>query len=188
MKITPQPLPIATLFAAFLLLTTHAFAQTDHSKEDKSKRPSKPAKASATVGDAKVTIDYSSPSLKGRKMSADLAPYGKVWRTGANEATTFEVDKDVKVEGQPLPAGKYALFTIPGESEWTVIFNKVPNQWGAFKHDEKQDALRVKVKPKKAPKMTEMLTFDVNKSGKVAMMWENTEVDFNVASAGKASQ
>ena len=178
MKITPQSLPVTTLFAAFLLLTTHTFAQ-----DDKSKRPSQPAKVSSTVGDAKVTIDYSRPSLKGRKVGTDLAPYGKVWRTGANEATTFEVDKDVKVEGKALPAGKYSLYTIPGQSEWTVIFNKVSDQWGT-KYDESQDALRVKVKPKKAPQMTEGFTMNVAKNGKVAMMWENTQVDFTVASAG----
>ncbi|MBC7921632.1 MAG: DUF2911 domain-containing protein [Ferruginibacter sp.] len=182
MKTNFQPLPVAALFAAFLLLTTQAFAQ-----DDKSKRPSPPAKISSAVGDAKVTIDYSRPSLKGRKVGTDLAPYGKVWRTGANEATTFEVDKDVKVEGKTLPAGKYSLYTIPGESEWTVIFNKVSDQWGT-KYDEGQDALRVKVKPKKAPQMTEVFTMNVAKSGKVAMMWDNTEVDFTVASAGKASQ
>ncbi len=152
-------------------------------QDDKSKRPSPPAKVTEKVGNTTVTIDYSRPSVKGRKIFGEMEPYGKVWRTGANEATTFEVSNAVNIEGQPLPAGKYGLFTIPGENEWTVIFNKVPNQSGAFNYDEKQDALRVKVKPKKTAKPTEMLTFNINKNGQVAMLWENTEVNFKVSPA-----
>jgi hypothetical protein len=161
--------------------------QTTKAPEDKSKRPSPPAKATATVGGATVTIDYSRPSVKGRKIFGELEPYGKVWRTGANEATTFEVNKDVKIEGQTLAAGKYGLFTIPGETEWTIIFNKTANQWGAFKYDASQDVLRVKVKPKKLAQLTDVFTINLDKSGKVAMMWENTEVDFTVTSSGKSS-
>jgi hypothetical protein len=152
-------------------------------QDDKSKRPSPPAKVTEKVGNTTVTIDYSRPSVKGRKIFGELEPYGKVWRTGANEATTFEVSNAVTIEGKTLPAGKYGLFTIPGENEWTVIFNKVANQWGAYEYKEDQDALRVKVKPKKTPKPTEMLTFNINKNGQVAMMWENTEVNFKVSPA-----
>ncbi|MBC6989888.1 DUF2911 domain-containing protein [Hymenobacter sp. BT491] len=167
--------------------TTTTQTQTTKAPEDKSKRPSPPAKVSAMVGAANVTIDYSRPSMKGRKIFGGLEPYGKVWRTGANEATTFETSKDVKIEGQALPAGKYALFTIPGETEWTVIFNKTADQWGAFKYDAAQDALRVKVKPKKTAQPTEVFTINLDKSGKVSMLWENTEVDFTVSSAGKST-
>ncbi len=110
-----------------------------------------------------------------------------MWRTGANEATTFEVNNDVTVEGKALPAGKYSLFTIPGQNEWTIIFNKEPKQWGAYKYDEKKDALRVTVKPKKAPKMTEQFTINVNK-GTVAMLWENAQVDFKVAPSTGGAQ
>ncbi|GGF07838.1 DUF2911 domain-containing protein [Hymenobacter cavernae] len=169
------------------LAQTTTATQTTKAPEDKSKRPSPPAKATATVGGATVTIDYSRPSVKGRKIFGTLEPYGKVWRTGANEATTFEVSKDVKIEGQTLPAGKYGLFTIPGETEWTIIFNKTADQWGAYKYDAAQDALRVKVKPKKTAQLTEVFTINLDKTGKVAMLWENTEVDFTVSSGGKSS-
>ncbi len=174
----------ATLWVALMLLTATGFAQ-----DDKSKRPSPPAKATGKVGNTTITIDYSRPSVKGRKVWSEpnLAPYGKVWRTGANEATTFEVNNDVTVEGKALPAGKYSLFTIPGQNEWTVIFNKVSKQWGT-QYDEIKDALRVKVKPKKAPKMTEQFTINVDNKGTVAMLWENAQVDFKVAPSTGGAQ
>jgi hypothetical protein len=162
---------LALLFGLFI----QSFAQ-----DDKAKRPSPPAQASTTVNGKTITIHYGQPSVKGREVWGKLVPYGQVWRTGANEATTFEVDQDVKIEGKPLPAGKYALFTIPNEQEWTLIFNKVPNQWGAFKYDSQQDVLRVQVKPQKAPQFTEMLSFQLKKNGKVALTWENIKVGFQV--------
>lgn len=150
-------------------------------QDDKSKRPSPPAKVTETTNSgAVITIDYSQPAVKGREIGKDIAPYGKVWRTGANEATTFEVSKDVKVEGKSLPAGKYGLFSVPNKEEWVIIFNKTPNQWGAYKYAEADDALRVNVKPTKAPQFTERMTFTVDKSGKVALLWGNEQVSFNV--------
>jgi len=182
-------LGLALFLCAAATTASHAQATTTTTKapEDKSKRPSPPAKVTANVGGATVTIDYSRPSMKGRKIFGGLEPYDKVWRTGANEATTFEASKDVKIEGQALPAGKYALFTIPGENEWTIIFNKTASQWGAFKYDASQDALRVKVKPKKLAQPTETFTINLDKAGKVAMMWENTQVDFTVSGSGKSA-
>ncbi|RYU83300.1 DUF2911 domain-containing protein [Hymenobacter persicinus] len=168
------------LFAAALLLSGHAYAQDNKMPEDKSKRPSPPATVTTTVGAATVTIDYSRPAMKGRKVFGELVPYNAVWRTGANEATTFTVDKPVKIEGQTLPAGKYALFTIPTATEWTIIFNKTANQWGAFKYDPKQDALRVKVKAKKTAAPVEQFTITADKAGKVSLMWENSQADFMV--------
>nr|WP_254245135.1 DUF2911 domain-containing protein [Hymenobacter sp. BRD67] len=103
-----------------------------------------------------------------------------MWRTGANEATTFTVSKAVKIDGQPLAAGSYALFTIPGKAEWTIIFNKTAKQWGAFKYDAKEDALRVKVKPKTLASPVEQFTITADKNGKVALMWGKTEADFMV--------
>jgi hypothetical protein len=126
-----------------------------------------------------ITIDYSQPSVKGREIGKDIAPYGKVWRTGANEATVFEVSKDVMVEGKALPAGKYGLYSIPGKEEWVIIFNKTWKQWGT-NYTEADDALRVNVKPGKAPAFTERMTFNVDKSGKVSLLWGNEEVDFSV--------
>ncbi|MCS3795325.1 DUF2911 domain-containing protein [Niastella sp. OAS944] len=165
-----------------LLLSAIAFVTLGiKAQDDKSKRPSPPAKVTETISNGTViTIDYSQPAVKGREIGKEIAPYGKVWRTGANEATTFEVSKDVKVEGKSLPAGKYGLFTIPNKEEWVVIFNKTPNQWGAYKYAESDDVLRVKVKPTKAPQFTERMTFNVDKSGKVSLLWGNEEVDFSV--------
>jgi hypothetical protein len=164
------------LLSAIALVTISVQAQ-----DDKSKRPSPPAKATETIASgAVITIDYSQPSVKGRTIGKEIAPYGQVWRTGANEATVFEVSKDVKVEGKALSAGKYGLFSIPNKEEWVIIFNKTPNQWGAYKYAEADDVLRIKVKPTKAPQFTERMTFTVDKSGKVALLWGNEQVAFNV--------
>lgn len=151
--------------------------------EDKSKRPSPPAVAKADVRGTEVAIDYSRPSLKSRAVFGEkspLAPVGEVWRTGANEATTFTVSKPVKINGQPLAAGTYGLFTIPGPSEWTIIFNKTAKQWGAYEYKAADDVLRVKAKPKQVTTSAEQFTINVDKSGKVAMLWGTTEVDFQV--------
>lgn len=162
--------------STMVLMVTVACGQ-----DDKSKRPSPPAKVSETISSgATVTIDYSQPSVKGRTIGKEIAPYGEVWRTGANEATVFEVSKDVTVEGKPLPAGKYSLFTIPNENEWVIIFNKTWQQWGAYKYSDKEDALRVNVKPGKAPQPQEKMTFNIDKSGKVSLLWADKEVDFAV--------
>ena len=176
-------LPLAAFAGAALLLhTTTALAQGTM-PEDKSKRPSPPAEVKTTVGSTDLTIDYSRPSLKGREAfgaKSPLAPAGEVWRTGANEATTFTVNKPVKINGQALAAGSYALFTIPGPTEWTVIFNKTAKQWGAFKYQDKDDALRLQVKPKTVAAPVEEFTITADKSGKVAMLWGKTEADFVV--------
>ena len=163
-----------------MLLLTGAFT-TLHAQDDKSKRPSPLLEAKATVGDLHIDIDYGSPAVKGRKVWGGLVPYGEVWRTGANEATTFEVNKDVEIEGQKLSAGKYSLFTIPGEKEWTLIFNKEASQWGAYNYKVEEDALRVTLKPEKVKEMSERLTFKINeKTGKVTLYWENIAVPFMV--------
>jgi hypothetical protein len=164
---------------SFLLVALNVFAQ-----DDKSKRPSPPAlaKESLTNG-TNVSIDYSQPSVKGRTIGKDLEPMpGKVWRTGANEATVFEISKDVKINGQALPAGKYGLFTIMSEddNEWTIIFNKTWDQWGAFNYNASDDALRVKVKSTKAPQFTEKMTFTIGKDGTVTLLWGDKQVNFQI--------
>jgi hypothetical protein len=169
---------------SFLLLTiATATMLCACGQDDKSKRPSPPAQAKETISSgAVVTIDYSQPSVKGRTIGKDLEPMpGKVWRTGANEATTFEISKPVKVEGKELPAGKYALFTIANDNEWTIIFNKTAKQWGAYDYKEADDALRIKVKPAKAQQFAEKMTFSVNKNGIVSLFWGDTKVDFTVS-------
>lgn len=167
------------LLGLFFMVATLAFGQ-----QDKAQRASPPATASGKIGTAQVTINYSSPAVKGRKIFGEKEPYGKVWRTGANEATTITFDKDVMIEGQSLKAGTYALFTIPNQNEWTVIFNKTAEQWGAFKYDQAQDALRVKVKPLNSKELTERLQFEVTPKGKnagtVTIKWENAQVPIRI--------
>lgn len=183
MRFLSPTLPVAALAGAALLLGSYAAHAQDQMPEDKSKRPSPPAEVKTTVGRTDVTIDYSRPSLKGREAFGEktpLAPAGEVWRTGANEATTFTVSKPVKINGQALPAGTYGLFTIPGPTEWTIVFNKTAKQWGAYKYDAKEDALRVKVKPVALAQPVEQFTINADKSGKVALMWAKTEADFTV--------
>ena len=183
MKTLTRKFPALLSLLFGLVLSSGALAQTTAPPEDKSKRPSPPATAAATVAGVTVTINYRRPSVKGRPIFGGLVPYGQVWRTGANEATTFEVNKPVKINGQPLPAGKYGLFTIPTATAWTVIFNKTSAQWGAFKYDEKQDALRVQVKPTKTAAPVEQFAVSLNKTGKVTMQWETAAAAFTVAAA-----
>jgi hypothetical protein len=136
------------------------------------------ATAAGKVGDAEITINYSSPSVKGRTIWGELVPYGKVWRAGANEATTFETSKDITVEGKTLPAGKYSLFAVPGENEWQILFNSQTGQWGT-QHDAAKDVLTVSVKPRASSSMTERLLYDVNGSGFV-LKWDKLEVPVSI--------
>ncbi len=140
---------------------------------------SPPAKIEGSIAGKSIVINYAQPAVKGRKIWGDLVPFGKVWRTGANGATTITFDKDVKIEGQALKAGKYAIFTIPTETEWTFIFNSKTEQWGAYEYSDKDDVLRVKVKPGKSAAFNERMTFAVD-AKKVNFMWENLETGFTV--------
>jgi hypothetical protein len=131
------------------------------------------------VAGANISIRYGSPYVKGRKIWGGLVPYGKVYRTGADSATTFTTDKNIMVEGKALPAGKYSFFVIPLEKgKWTVIFNKTAEQWGAFKYDQAKDQLRVMVMPK-ANKMSESLTYVITKSG-FSMDWDKISIPVSV--------
>lgn len=165
--------------AASLMSFTKLQAQDT---EDKSKRPSPPAMVSQKIkSGATITIDYSQPSMKGRTIGQDVEPMdGQVWRTGANEATVFETDQDLKIEGETLPAGKYALFTIFDKGDATVIFNKTWKQWGAFKYDESEDALRIKADVDKEKTSTEKMTFTISPGGEVALLWGDRELEFEV--------
>jgi len=153
-------------------------------QEDKSKRASPPAVATGKVMGATITINYSSPAVKGRKIWGGLVPYDKVWRAGANEATLFETDKAIKVEGKSLPAGKYSLYAIPGEKEWVIILNSKTGQWGV-KNDEStteepaSDVLRVTVKPVKSVTFNERMKFVVDNEG-FALEWENLSVPVSI--------
>jgi hypothetical protein len=143
------------------------------------KRESPADSSSGKIGKATITINYSSPSVKGRKIWGGLVPYNKVWRAGANEATTFNTDQNIQVEGKLLPVGKYGLFLIPGENTWVVIFNRVFDQWGAYDYDKSSDILRVEVKSKKSSSLNERLIYKINSDG-FSLLWENLEVPVSI--------
>ena len=167
------------VFFLFIGLTASAQNAT-RPAPDKSKRPSPPAKVTEIIkSGAMVSIEYSQPTLKGRTIGTDLATYGKVWRTGANETTIFEVSKEVTIGGKTLPAGKYGLFTIPGEKEWTFIFSKTWDKWGTM-YKVADDFLRITAKPLKSKEMVEMMTFKIEKNGSVHLYWGNVKVGFAV--------
>ena len=155
------------------LISTLGMSQTDAT------RPSPPAEAKGSVAGAQLSIHYSSPSVKGRVIWGDLVPYGKVWRTGANEATVFETDKDIYIDGKKLPAGKCGMFTIPGETKWTFIFNSVWDQWGAYKYEESKDVIRVEATAKKSPVFNEQMRFEISEN-MVILSWENVSVSLDV--------
>lgn len=126
----------------FLAILTF-FAASSVSAQLNLPRDSQRQTIAQTVGDTTISIVYHRPNVKDRKIWDGLEKYGKVWRTGANEATIFEVSNAVKINGQPLAAGRYSLHTIPNKDEWTIIFNRTAEQWGSYQYDQKQDALRV---------------------------------------------
>jgi len=168
------------LIAFFAIAGSQVFAQK--AQEDKSKRVSPPAKITQQIpSGATIIIDYSQPSIKGRTIGKDLEPMeGKVWRTGANEATIFETDKDVTIDGQELPAGKYGFFTIFNGKDVTLIFNKNWNQWGAFSYKESEDQLRVKTHYEETNTPFEKMTFTISPEGEVSLFWGNRKVTFQV--------
>jgi hypothetical protein len=167
-----------SLTAALCLVAAVAVA------EEAKKKPLSPAsKAEATLAGKKLTVDYSAPSKRNRVIMGELVPYGKVWRTGANAATTFKTETDVMLGNLAVPAGTYTLFTIPGEKEWTVIVNRQTGQWGT-NYDETQDLGRVKV-PVTATKAP-VETFNIGlqsssaKAAALTMAWENASISVPV--------
>ncbi len=136
--------------------------------------------ATGKVKDATITINYSSPAVKGRKIWGGLEAFDKVWRAGANNATTFQTDKDIKVEGKMLPAGTYSFFLIPREKgTWTAIFNKEPKQWGAMKYEEAKDQLRVEVKPKDLAETQERLVYKITAKG-FSLDWDKVSIPVSI--------
>ncbi|MFP5289178.1 MAG: DUF2911 domain-containing protein, partial [Thermoanaerobaculia bacterium] len=171
---------LCTLSAVGLLLAAGVFAQQQQLQLP---RPSPNATITQTVGVTEISIHYSRPGVKGRTIWGELVPYGEVWRTGANENTTIRYSTPVRIEGKDLPAGLYGLQTIPNQNEWTVIFSKDADQWGAFSYKPENDALRVQVKPQPA-EFRERMAFDVedvtDTSAEVVMHWEKLKVPFTV--------
>ncbi|WP_080239422.1 DUF2911 domain-containing protein [Spirosoma rigui] len=180
MKRTRQ-IRILALTLVSLVCSLSSWAQGD-----KANRPSPPATATGKINGATIMISYGSPSVKGRQVwdpSGTLAPYGKVWRAGANEATIFETDKAITVEGKNLPAGKYSLFAIPDQKEWKFIFNSQTGQWGIKRggeanRDPANDVLTVAAKPTSSG-MTERLVYDVTDKGMV-LKWDTVEVPISI--------
>jgi hypothetical protein len=132
----------------------------------------------ATIGGKKVTIEYGRPQMKGREIFGKLVPYGQVWRTGADEATTLTTEGDLMIGPLHVPAGTYALFTIPAEKEWTLVVNKTAKQWGAFKYDAAADLGRTKMAVKALPGPIEVFTIMIEPKGNAAtlrMQWANVE-------------
>ena len=173
-------------------------------------RPSQKASVMQRIGPTDITITYSRPGVKGRKIWGDplpeqtakakgeatldnqnerpkdavIVPYGHMWRTGANEATMFEVNSDVLINGQKLAAGSYSLHTIPNKDEWTIVFNGTANQWGSFNYDPAKDTLRVKAKPQMVADSQEWLAFSIDPvaddTAQVNIRWEKISVPFTV--------
>ncbi len=146
--------------------------------QDKSQRPSPPGTADCTIKGKKVTISYSRPSLRGRKMET-LTPYGKVWRTGANEATTLVTEGNVDIGGAKVPAGTYTLYTLPSAGTWKLIINKQTGQWGTV-YNQDQDLARVDMKKEEIVVPVEQFTIsldqDNNNSADLILEWEKTRL------------
>ncbi len=156
-----------------------------HAQQDKSKRPSPPATAKCELAGGKsIGVDYSSPRLKGRHVGGELAPYGEVWRTGANEATTFVTTADLMVGGQHVPAGKYTLFTIPNKDKWTLIISKKTGEWGIPYPGADSDLVRVDMKASATSGLVENFTIAFDKGAKGCTMrleWENTRAFVDIS-------
>jgi hypothetical protein len=150
---------------------------------DKSQRPSPPGTAEVTLKGKKITIEYSRPSLKGRHVGQELAPYGKVWRTGANEATSLVTEADLTIGGANVPAGKYTLYSLPSEGTWKLIINKQTGQWGTV-YNESQDLTRVDMRKSQLPQPVEQFTisFDAKSdiSADLVLEWENLRLSVPV--------
>lgn len=167
---------IALTVLLSILITVSAFAQS---------RPSPAASATCDLGGGKtIKTDYSSPRTKGRKIYGDLVPFGEVWRTGANEATTFVTGTDVVVGSKTVPAGSYTIFTVPNAEKWTLVINKKTGEWGIPYKYESDELARVDMKASKLPAPVENFTIAYDKMGGGCAMridWETTRASVNIS-------
>ena len=172
-------LKIFQLSLAFIfILSLNSFGQ-----QLKTPRPSPDATVIQYVGVTEIKIDYSSPAVKGRKIWGDLVPFGEIWRTGANEATTITFSDVVKVNGNELPAGTYGLHTIPGENEWEFIFSKDTKVDGSSNFNKDNEVLRIKAKPEEhhfMERLTFLFTDVTDNSASVNLLWDKLKVSFNI--------
>ena len=179
MKIsTPKLLAV---YLATAGVSTSVFAQSDLKSPDVSQA----AEVKQRIALTDIAINYHRPLVNGRKIWGALVPYGKVWRAGANENTTIEFSDPVSVEGKPLAKGTYGLHMIPNQDSWTVIFSKTNTAWGSYSYDQKEDALRVDVKPRPLSETKEALEFDFEdlkpNSTAVTLKWEKLGIPFTVS-------
>ena len=162
-----------------LMLESSAAAQ----QQDKSKRPSPPGTATITLKGKKITIDYSRPSMRGRKIMGELVPFGQVWRTGANEATSFITEGDITVGGTKVPAGKYTLYTLPSDGVWKLIISQQTGQWGT-EYNEPKDLARIDMKKSATKAPVEQFTISFKSTGAnsadLVLEWESTSVSVAV--------
>jgi hypothetical protein len=153
-------------------------------QQDKSSRPSPPAKAECRLSNGKtVTVDYSSPRAKGRKIFGGLVPYGQVWRAGANEATTLVTTSDIEVGGKAVPTGKYTIFAIPAEDKWTLVISKKTGEWGTAYPGPENDLARIDMKVSKTSAPVEIFAIAFDQTGNgcpMRMEWENTSASVDL--------
>jgi hypothetical protein len=176
-----RAIALVALFGLSLALAPHAaLAQTTPPAQQAKPAPlSPPAQASAKIGTATITIDYARPTMKGRKIMGGLVPYDKVWRTGANAATTMKIDTAVNIGGADVPAGTYTIYSLPGEKAWKLIINRQTGQWGT-QYDEAQDVARIDLKVASLPQPVELFTITLSatgpNAGQIVLEWENTRL------------
>jgi hypothetical protein len=178
------------LFTALFFATAILVSAQMNMAQDKSKRPSPPASAECKFSDGKtIKVDYSSPRAKGRKIFGDasdkaLVPYGEIWRTGANEATTFVTGANVSVGGKDVPAGSYTIFTVPAADAWTLVISKKTGEWGTNYPGEGEDLARVPMSVSKTAAPVENFTIAFDQAGSkctLRMEWENTRANVETA-------
>ncbi len=176
----------AFTIGSLVLVAAAVAAIAIHAQQDKSKRPSPPATAKCDLpGGKSITVDYSSPRVKGRKIfGADIVPYGEVWRTGANDATTFVTTADVRVGGKPVPAGKYTIFTVPNKDKWVLIISKKTGEWGIPYPGADSDLLRADMNASSTSTPVENFTIAFDKGDKdctLRIEWENTRATIAIS-------
>jgi hypothetical protein len=170
---------------AFVVLFALTLCILASAQQDKSKRPSPPAQAQCKFSDGKtITVDYSSPRMKGRKIFGGLVPYGEVWRTGANDATTFVTNANLSVDGKDVPAANYTIFTVPEQNKWTLIINKQTGEWGIPYKYEANELARVPMQVSKTSAPVENFTISFEPGGDTCtlkMSWENTQASVKIS-------
>ncbi len=175
----------AAILIAFLLNMAVLSNSPLAAPKDKAQRPSPPANATCKLPDGKtLTVVYSSPRMKGRKIFGELVPFGKVWRTGANEATSFVTNTGIAVGGQSIPAGSYTVFTIPNPDKWTLIISKKTGEWGIPYPGEADDAARADMKVSKLSSPVENFTISFDQAGSNCTMhldWETTRASIAIS-------